>query len=191
MSDTEKESKMGNVSNYRKRFTREFKLEAVRRAELGEMPLAQLARELEISYKTLNLWRKELAPSTKPLATQSEHEELLRLRKRVRELETEREILKKAAAFFAKENGRGTNSSARRRLAIQCRCCVEPWTSLEVASIRSARAKRARGPQRTVNSRRRFVKCSSSTTERTAALASTESFGRSADAVWGESACRG
>ena len=105
MSDTEKESIMGQVSKYRKRFTREFKLEAVRRAESREMPMARLARELDISHATLNKWRRELSAASEPLQTQYEHEELLRLRKRVRELEIEKEILKKAAAFFAKENG--------------------------------------------------------------------------------------
>ena len=85
-----------------RRFTPEFKQEAIRFLKDTGKSLADVAEELGISATSLSRWRDELEGST--ATEESPEQELLRLRKRVRELEMEREILKKAAAFFAKES---------------------------------------------------------------------------------------
>ncbi len=69
-------------------------------------PIAQVAEELGINKKTASRWvkdRKDVLSGTKP--SQQENKEMQELRKRNRELEMENEFLKKAAAFFAKEQG--------------------------------------------------------------------------------------
>ena len=99
-----------NPGRKRSRFAKEFKLEAVKLLELGEKPATQLAAELGIRRNILYKWREELSskgpekafrgPGAKPLSELSEVERLRRELKRVTE---ERDILKKAAAYFAKE----------------------------------------------------------------------------------------
>jgi transposase len=78
-----------------------FRAEAVRQAQNREstQSLVKLAEDLGVKYSTLRLWLKEAAT---PPADEGEESELRRLRREVRELRTEREILKKAMAFFAK-----------------------------------------------------------------------------------------
>jgi transposase len=93
--------------NKRRIHSEEFRREAVRRAEEGDAPFAHVARELGINTSLLNLWRRKYlrddAPA-KPAATESQLEELHRLRRENAALREDREILKKAAAFFAKES---------------------------------------------------------------------------------------
>lgn len=94
--------------NQKRQFSNEFKTEAVRRVrEEGRAP-ASVARELEIPRQVLADWLKRAAqlsrkPESEPLST-DEREELRRLRRENERLKMEREILKKAAAFFAKES---------------------------------------------------------------------------------------
>ena len=92
----------------RRKFTDEFKREAVRLVREGDGNASQVARELDVTLSALRQWVKqdEVNRGKGPpeaLSTQ-EREELRKLRRRVRTLEEEREILKKAAAFFAKES---------------------------------------------------------------------------------------
>ena len=99
-----------NPGRRRTRFTKEFKLEAVRLLEAGEKPAAQLAAELGIRRNQLHKWQSVLrgkgaeqafrGPGAKRLSELTEVERLRRELKRVTE---ERDILKKAAAYFAKE----------------------------------------------------------------------------------------
>ena len=80
----------------------EFRAEAIRLVDEREAPLARIARELGVKESTLRLWVKEAQPeSTAPLR-EDERSELRRLRHEVRQLRMERDILKKATAFFAK-----------------------------------------------------------------------------------------
>ncbi len=98
------------MARRRRNFTAEFKIEAVRLAESGR-PASAVARELQISDNLLRRWRREFAaaasvrdafPGNGKLTSQDE--EIRQLRRRVAQLEEEREILKKATAFFARES---------------------------------------------------------------------------------------
>ena len=91
----------------RRPYPEEFKTEAVRLAKSSGRSIRQLAMELGVSNETLGVWVREdqQRPVATPLAAE-ERAELVDLRRRVRVLETEREILKKAAAFFASETER-------------------------------------------------------------------------------------
>ncbi len=92
----------------RRRFSPEFKLEAVKLVKEGGVKVAQAARDLGIYETSLRRWIKqnEIDQGEGPPGelTSAEKEELRRLRREVRTLKMEREILKKATAFFAKEN---------------------------------------------------------------------------------------
>jgi transposase len=92
----------------RRKFTDEFKAGAVRLVlEEGKSP-AKVAKDLDLTPSSLSLWveqaRADRGKSTRGTLTTEEKEELARLRKENRELRMERELLKKWAAFFAKEN---------------------------------------------------------------------------------------
>ena len=90
----------------RRRFTPEFKAEAVKLLEESGRPLQAVAEELGIHANQLRTWRNErlAAGSAEALARQrAEAAELARLRRENRRLEQENEILKRAAAFFARE----------------------------------------------------------------------------------------
>jgi transposase len=90
------------------RYTKEFKAEAVRLARsFPEKSIRQLAYELGIADQTLRSWLRQaqIDRGEREGLTTQEREELIRLRRENRILREEREILKKAAAFFAKEDG--------------------------------------------------------------------------------------
>jgi transposase len=89
-----------------KTYTPEFKQQAVRRVVDNSLPIAQVARELGINDTTLGFWvkayRKKLAGEPVP-AGMPDQERIKELERRNRELEMENAFLKKAAAYFAKE----------------------------------------------------------------------------------------
>jgi transposase len=90
----------------RSRYSPEFRAEAVRLVREGGRKPKELARDLGCSEETIRIWiRRADADEGRrhDLLTTAERDELRRLRREVRVLQQEREILKKAAAFFAKE----------------------------------------------------------------------------------------
>jgi transposase len=79
-------------------------MEAVKLAERGDTPVAQVARELGLHETTLRRWMAlygKRAGANR--LTPEEHEELIRLRREVRRVTEERDILKKAVSIFSKE----------------------------------------------------------------------------------------
>ena len=89
----------------RRRFTTEFKAEAVKRLLDGGRGLGEVATELGLSPGQLSAWRNEhlAAGSAEALAQRkAEQAELQRLKRENKRLEEEVEILRKAAAFFAR-----------------------------------------------------------------------------------------
>jgi transposase len=89
------------------KYTPEFKEQAVKEVIDGKKPVTQVAREFDISPKTLGPWateyRKKLAGQPLP-ADMPDNERVRELERRNRELEQENAFLKKAAAYFAKEH---------------------------------------------------------------------------------------
>ncbi len=92
----------------RRRFSQEFKLEAVQLVKGRGVSVAQAARDLGVHENVLRKWIQQLAAEAHsgvagagPMAGQAE---LARLRKENAKLRMERDILKKAAAYFAKES---------------------------------------------------------------------------------------
>jgi transposase len=93
----------------RKRYTREFKVEAVRLSEAEDKSVADVAFDLGLHPKTLYRWRQELGVSGEEAfpgqgQMKASDEEVRRLQREVARLRQERDILKKAITFFAKEN---------------------------------------------------------------------------------------
>ena len=92
----------------RRSFTDEFKAGAVRLVLEEGKSVTRVAKDLDLVPSAVGRWveqaRADKGKSTRGTLPSDEKEELSRLRKEVRELRLEREILKKAAAFFAKEN---------------------------------------------------------------------------------------
>ena len=84
----------------------EFRRRAVELARLREKPAAQIAKELGISDSCLRNWmhQADVEDGRRPGVTRDEREELVELRRELRVAKMEIEILKRAAAFFAKEN---------------------------------------------------------------------------------------
>lgn len=90
-----------------KRYSREFKLEAVRLASLGEKSKAEIARELGIRVNQLRQWRLDFEEEARTgVAKQMVvvDDDLGRLRRENARLKEENEILKKAAIYFARES---------------------------------------------------------------------------------------
>jgi len=88
-------------------YSEAFKREAVELLRSSGRSVPQLAQELGVSPQSLRNWayRDDVDIGRKPGLNSDEREELGRLRREVTILAEEREILKKAAAFFARESG--------------------------------------------------------------------------------------
>jgi transposase len=85
----------------------EFRQRAVELARQGAKPVAQIAKDLGISESCLRNWmaQADADDNGSPVKlTSAEKKELAELRRKTRQLELENEILKRAAAYFAREN---------------------------------------------------------------------------------------
>jgi transposase len=84
----------------------EFRQRAVELARVRTGSIREVAESLGISESCLRNWmsRADIDTGSKPGLTSDEHKELVELRREKRRLETENEILKRAAAYFAREN---------------------------------------------------------------------------------------
>ena len=92
----------------RRKYAREFKLEAVNLVKERGVSIVQAARDLDLNHNVLRRWVKELGADPKhafPGVGQMKPEQLEidRLRKEVARLKAERDILKKTAAYFARD----------------------------------------------------------------------------------------
>src|SRR5690349_14683125 len=91
------------MARKRRQFTKEFKAEAVRLTKVGDRSIGQVAKDLDLTETALRAWVKQAdvdaGDDPGGALTTAEREELQRLRRQVRTLEMEREILKKATAF--------------------------------------------------------------------------------------------
>ena len=88
----------------RRKYSPEFKAEAVRLVQQTDEPLATIARELGVTRASLHGWVDAARPEPREPLTEDERSELLRLRRETRQLRMERDILKKATAFFARHS---------------------------------------------------------------------------------------
>lgn len=92
--------------NMPKAFPAEFRRDVIAVARKGEAPLSQIAKDFGISESCLHRWLKiaGVDDGVRPGVTTSEAVEVRELRRRNRTLEQENEILRRAAAFFARES---------------------------------------------------------------------------------------
>ena len=93
----------------RRQFSREFKLEAVRLVKERGVSVVQASRDLDVGENIVRRWIKELGAHPEQAfpgqgQLKPEKQELDRLRREVAKLKAERDILKKAAAYFARES---------------------------------------------------------------------------------------
>lgn len=92
----------------RRKFTPQFKADAVRLVTDGGKSIAEVTAQFDLTETALREWvkRAQADAGTGPAGalTTAERSELIELRKRLKRAEMERDILKKATAFFAKEN---------------------------------------------------------------------------------------
>ena len=89
----------------RRKHSNEFKMEAVRLSERGGVPIRQVAEDLGICDGLLHKWIKQFGAGPNGVRmTPDEREELIRLRRELRIVKEERDILKKATAFFARQS---------------------------------------------------------------------------------------
>jgi transposase len=96
------------VPRTRPPFPAEFRREAVKLMRESEKPLSVLAKDLGVSEQSLRTWRRqaEVDAGERDGLSSDQLEELRRLRRENRTLQMEREVLRKAAVFFAAESER-------------------------------------------------------------------------------------
>jgi transposase len=91
----------------RRKFSKEFKQEAVQMTNVAGVTITQIANELGITPRLLGVWRKQLATSGAeafPGRGKPHDEEMAALKRELARVKKERDFLKEAAAFFAKES---------------------------------------------------------------------------------------
>ena len=86
-----------------KKFPAEFKRDAVTVARRGDLTVAEVAADFDVSVESVRRWMRQadIDDGIKDGMTSSEQSELVQLRRQIRRLEMENEILRRAAAYFA------------------------------------------------------------------------------------------
>lgn len=90
----------------RRKYSREYKIEAVQLVEQSDIPLTQVARNLGINPNMLSRWRKQFSEPDKtafPGNGTARDQELAKLRRELKQVKKERDFLREAAAYFARE----------------------------------------------------------------------------------------
>ena len=106
------------MSKIRRRFTKEFKLELVKRSLEEDASVTEISEAYGIHVNTLSRWRREYLnqgedlsfPGNGKEALTDQEREIKMLRQKLKDAELERDILKKAIHVFSKKDGRYTNS---------------------------------------------------------------------------------
>jgi len=89
-----------------KRYPEEFKIEAVRQVTDRGYSVAEVAARLDVTTHSLHAWLKKYGPDAATHQAKAEEQaEIRRLQKELKRVTEERDILKKAAAYFAKLSG--------------------------------------------------------------------------------------
>jgi transposase len=96
---------MGNGRRPRRSFSDEYKAEVIELCRTSGKSIAQVCRDLSLGETAVRRWiaKAEIDAGRRPGLTTDEHTELVALRKEIRVLREERDILKRATVFFAKE----------------------------------------------------------------------------------------
>jgi len=97
----------GGEGMQKRQYSKQYKEEAVRRVQESEYSLASVARDLGVNENTLRDWVKDAKEKDNPFpgsgrVSFENEDELKKLQRQLRELKEENDILKKAAAYFAK-----------------------------------------------------------------------------------------
>lgn len=89
-----------------KRFPAEFKRDVVRVARRGDLSVAEVAADFDISVESVRRWmhQADVDDGVKDGLTSAEQAEIVQLRRKAKRLEMENEILRRAAAYFAKDS---------------------------------------------------------------------------------------
>jgi transposase-like protein len=88
-----------------KRFPAEFKRDVANVARRGDLSIAEVARDFDVSEESVRRWmhQADIDDGIKDGLTSAEQAEVVQLRRNVRRLEMENEILRRAAAYFARD----------------------------------------------------------------------------------------
>ena len=125
----------------RRKFSREYKLEAVKMVKERGVALKQVARDLDLNENMLRRWVREFGEDPQDAfpglgQMKPEQAEIARLQREVAKLKMERDILKKAAGYFAKESMRSSSSLRNTEVRGQLRPCARRSVCLEAAFMR-------------------------------------------------------
>ena len=133
----------------RRHHTREFKLEAVRLAAIGDKTKAKGARELGVRVNQLRQWRLDFEEEERNGVPKQElataEQDLGTLRRENARLREENEILKKAAIYFAKTSRCSTPLSNASAGSMQCARCVGPCAFRPVGTTQPGAGRPAHG----------------------------------------------
>lgn len=91
------------MARQKRKFSREFKMEAVGRVLEGDRSLSSIAKEIGVSNVVLTRWRDQLLSDGAFGPSENPDQEVRRLRREVETLRQERDFLKKALGYFARD----------------------------------------------------------------------------------------